>query len=87
RRKYAVLNHIGFDSPHLIGMVLGIDIATDIAVIDEKLVLTGVLAGAIVILISLFYSFLLFGFGDLIQCQQRSAHYLKEILKEVKSNK
>lgn len=70
-----------------IGTVIGVDIATDIAVIDEKLVLTGILAGSSVTLISILCGFLLFGFGDLIQCQQRSAHYLKEILKEVKSSK
>lgn len=70
-----------------IGIVIGVDIATDIAVIDEKLVLTGILAGSSVTLISILCGFLLFGFGDLIQCQQRSVHYLKEILKEVKSSK
>lgn len=68
----------------LLGIALGILLVIVLGVMDEDLIILGLLIGLTVAVISWISSFALYGFGELISSSQKTVWILSEILKNKK---
>lgn len=62
------------------GAILGLLTFILIAIIDEEMILPGLLIGVVIAVLSWVSTFTLYGFGTLIKSEQASAEYLYKIM-------
>ncbi|MBO5334246.1 MAG: hypothetical protein J6B37_09085 [Clostridia bacterium] len=68
-----------------VGSIIGIIVFIAMALIDDSMILAGLLVGVIVAIVSWVSSFTLYGFGVLISSTQNTERLTIELLKEMKN--